>query len=534
MRLEYLTLLVLAILPLWYKFGFWLYVTQLKEYRWDRFVEYLRTAQWKNALFQFWFFIEIPVLILSLLIFVSSYLEVMIYSVVIYFLIFQNFYVLWKMYRTRFLKPKITWRMVILSLAISFNIVLFSSLVFFWLHSFIYVFILSFITFPYFIITVWNLILYPAVYRKKHAIINNAILKSERIKDVIKIWVTWSYWKTSIKEFLWAILEKEWKLLKTPKNINTELWVSGIVLNELNDSYDYFLAEMWAYRVWEIEDLWKIVNHKYWFLTAVWNQHLWLFWSIENIKRAKSEIAKKVLENDWVLYVNWDDKNIREIEFPKKLKLVRYSLKQWDSDVKSEIIWFEDLITEFMVSYKWDEYTFKTNLIWKHNILNLTWVIAFCLDMWISVKNLKKYLIKMHAPEWTMKIENIKYQTENGEVNLTLLDDSYNLSEQWLIAWLKVARMFSGEKILVLDDVLELWKEANFIHFNLWMKIAKNSYVDKIFYVWVNYRNDFIKWLAAWGFDKSLLLNKLWEVEKDTVILFEWRRSGGYLNSYIK
>ena len=43
----------------------------------------------------------------------------------------------------------------------------------------------------------------------------------------------------------------------------------------------------------------------------------------------------------------------------------------------------------FNFTYKDIDKNFETNLIWEHNIINLTWIIAFCIDMWINIKNTK-------------------------------------------------------------------------------------------------------------------------------------------------
>jgi hypothetical protein len=43
--INYSILLILAVLPILYKIIFWLYTIQLKEYRLDRFREYLSTPQ---------------------------------------------------------------------------------------------------------------------------------------------------------------------------------------------------------------------------------------------------------------------------------------------------------------------------------------------------------------------------------------------------------------------------------------------------------------------------------------------------------
>ena len=65
-------ILLLLIIPMIYRYCFWLYVIQLKEYRWDRLKEYLRTLQGKKAIINIWFFIEVPLLIVTLVTFFNQ------------------------------------------------------------------------------------------------------------------------------------------------------------------------------------------------------------------------------------------------------------------------------------------------------------------------------------------------------------------------------------------------------------------------------------------------------------------------------
>jgi len=352
-------------------------------------------------------------------------------------------------------------------------------------------------------------------------------MKSKIFNKPTKIWITWSYWKSSVKEYLSQILEKNSKVLITPKNINTELWISDLIIKKLKDKYDYFVVEMWAYKIWEIETLWEIVDHKYGFLTAIWNQHLALFWWIKNTIKAKSEIELKVIQNKWILYINWDDKNIEKAKFNKKTYIVTYWIKE-KCDAKSEIIEVKKAITKFNFYYKWSKTSYKTNLLWTHNIINITWVLAFCYDIWIDKEIIKNSLLDLKMPNNTLDI--IKY---NDSV---LLDDTYNLSEWWLYAWLEVLNSFVEnwwKSFLIMDDILELWKKSPTIHFEIWKKIAKKKLVDKVFYVWINNKKDFINWLiSGWYKIESIIknLNKIW---KNDVLLFEWRKSQLQLKNLI-
>lgn len=520
---EYILLLLVAILPIYYKFSFWLYLIQLKEYRFDRFKEYLFTKQWKNAYFNFWFLLEFPFFLSTFFIFLNKNLEIIIFPIIFYFLIIQNIFVLWKIFRNKILKPKNTSRILLTKIIIYlFILINLYFIIFWWFEKLIYLYLFILILFTPLCIFLAIFILLPLVNYLKNKKLNSAINKSKQIINPIKIWITWSYWKSSVKEYLSSILEKEWKLLKTPENINTELWVSEIILNKLDNSYDYFVAEMWAYKIWEIKKLWEIVNHKYWFLTAIWNQHIWLFWNQNNIRKAKWEISKKVLENNWILYINWDNENIQKMKFEKWLNIVKYWTKEW-----SDAIWnfLKVKLNNFVFKFQYKEFSeeFETNLIWEHNILNLTWIIAFCLDLWINIKNIKKYILKLNSPKNTLNLTNKKI----NNFNLKIIDDTHNLSQDWLFAWIKILEYFWNnlEKILIIDDILELWKNAKKIHYKIWYKIAQESLLNKIICVWINYKKEFINWLLKWWFEKTNILSNIKTIKWDTIILLEWRNA---------
>lgn len=516
-------ILIISILPLFYKYSFWFYLIQLKEYRWDRFKDYIKTPQWNSAIINIWSVLELPLFLLSLVIFYNSPFEVIIYNVMFVFLLIQNLFVFRKLVKWKILKPKITWRLLItLSVLL---IAMFCDLKYIInneIWNTVYSYILWLYLFSPIIIFFCILITLPIVNYFKNKKIKKAINISKNNKKTILIWITWSYWKSSVKEFLWSILKQDWKTLKTPENINTELGVSKIIIKKLNNTYKYFIAEMGAYKIGEIELLWNIVNHKYWFLTAIWNQHLWLFWSKENIKKAKIEISKKVLKNKWILYINWDNKKIRQSNFDEKLKLIKYWKTKW-SDAKFNIIGIKNAVTEFTFEYKKIKTSFKTDIIWEHNIINITWVLAFCYDLWLKTTELKKYIKKIKAPKNTLNI------IKAGDI--TLIDDTYNLSEASLFTWLKVLNSFKWNKTLILDDILELWKISKDFHYELWLEISKKYSKIEILYIWVNYKKEFIKWLIDWEYKKSLIIKSQYMINDKGTILFEWRWTSKYLDN---
>ena len=543
---DYIELFILAFLPMLYKLLFWLYTIQLKEYRWDRFKEYLLTNQGKTALFSVFSIVEFVLFIVSALIWIPYFIKTpylvtfwgTFYHIFFWFLVIENIFVLWKLFRKRILKPKLTSRIIILILL--FIIWWGLDLYFFYkwnLWNFTYLYILAVYLFMPFIIFFYNFISLPIVNYKKNKIIKSAIRKSGKINNPpTKIAITWSYWKTSVKEFLSQILSNHYKVLKTPENINTELWVSSVVLNRLSSNYDFFVAEIWAYRIWEIETLWKIVNHKYWFLTAIWNQHIGLFGSQENIIKWKFEILKKVEKNNWFLYVNADNEFIEKyLENINTTNIIRYWINSSKACAKSKIIELKNWKTSFEFSYNWVKEIFETNLIWEHNILNLTWILAFLVDIWLNLEDIKNDLLNLKLPKWSWEIIEIPHPNpllweERGQ-KVILIDDTYNLSEASLKAGLQVLNSFSWEKILVLDDILELGDKAEMVHYNLAKEIGEKKLANKVLFVWVNYKEIFEKGLIDSWFDKkNILSTDGFNHLKNAVILFEWKKAKKYLD----
>jgi len=341
--------------------------------------------------------------------------------------------------------------------------------------------------------------------------------------DLKKVWVTWSFWKSSVKEFLSQILSEKYNVLKTPKNKNTPLWISNTIIDKIGDSYDYFICEMWAYKKWEIEELWEIVDHKYAFLTWINNQHISLFWSQKNIIEWKSEIMKKVLKNNWIVYVNFDTEFARMIDFPEWLNYVTYWLNNPRVDAISIIENINSSWILFKFKYRNEIYEFEVSVLWKHNISNLTWVIAFCMDQWMTKREIQSALNKVEPSAWNLKL--IK-KTDD----LTLIDDTYNSNVTWIASACEILEFFEkSNRILVLDDVLELWEDSDKFHYLLGKEIWKKN-IQEISLIWKEFPDFIEKWLLEVWFKWEIYRDFSYENLERTVILFEWREAKKYLD----
>lgn len=281
-------------------------------------------------------------------------------------------------------------------------------------------------------------------------------------------------------------------ILTTPGNINTELWISQYILSALNASHTYFICEFGTYKVGESKLIGEIVDQKIWFLTGLNNQHVWLFGSVSNAIAAETEILIRLRENNWILYANRDDHLVRSVSFDW-VKLVKYSITDPSADAYVSDIWWYPGAYEFTLQYKKEQLIFKTDLIGRHNILNLTGVLACCLDQWVPYEILYEYTKRLAQSQKTLHITQIG--TLNSHM-FTLIDDTYNINQNGVKAWLDLLLEYKGKKIVFIDEIIELGDETEQTHKELWQTLSQYD-IDVIYLTGKHYATYIEQWMTG-------------------------------------
>ncbi|MDE6274867.1 MAG: hypothetical protein K2L87_07480, partial [Clostridiales bacterium] len=106
----------------------------------------------------------------------------------------------------------------------------------------------------------------------------------------IKIGITGSFGKTSVKNMANTILSEKFKVIAPEASFNTPIGIARTV-SEKGLDCDVFLAEMGARRLGDIKDLCKMVNPEYGVITGICSQHLETFGTVENIVTEKGVLA---------------------------------------------------------------------------------------------------------------------------------------------------------------------------------------------------------------------------------------------------
>jgi UDP-N-acetylmuramoyl-tripeptide--D-alanyl-D-alanine ligase len=109
--------------------------------------------------------------------------------------------------------------------------------------------------------------------------------------------ITGSFGKTTTKHYIYELIKNSYITQVIPGNINTSIGITNWVNSSLKKNTEMLITEMGAYHVGEIRDSVDICPPDISVITAIGEQHLDKFKSLENIVSAKMEIFDYVNQN---------------------------------------------------------------------------------------------------------------------------------------------------------------------------------------------------------------------------------------------
>ena len=193
---------------------------------------------------------------------------------------------------------------------------------------------------------------------------------------LINIGITGSYGKTSTKFFLSSILSAKFKILFTPASYNTPMGISKVInQNDLSD-YSMFVAEMGADKFGDINELCKLIKPDYGIITAIDNQHLETFLSVENIVKTKLSLFNNIKEKGFGIY-NYDSvllrNNINKDLYNIPIYSYSINIENLDKvDIVAQNVRHSKDGLEFNATFKdKSEIKIRTDLLGMHNVSNL-------------------------------------------------------------------------------------------------------------------------------------------------------------------
>ncbi|WP_349409434.1 UDP-N-acetylmuramoyl-tripeptide--D-alanyl-D-alanine ligase [Pseudalkalibacillus sp. SCS-8] len=318
----------------------------------------------------------------------------------------------------------------------------------------------------YFVVLVANTINLPIEKRIAQGYFNDAERIINEAKHTEVIGITGSYGKTSVKHILHTILSSHKNVLMTPESYNTKLGVTITVRNMLRPFHDYFIAEMGAKQENDIQEICDLVHQKYGILTAIGEQHLDTFKTLENIKKTKYEIIDS-LPDDGIGFLNKDDKNIMSRKPQSNARIVYYGIYADDLDYRAENISFSNKGTKFdVVTKDGTRIEIQTKLLGEHNIYNIVAAVATAYELGVPAKRISTAAKKIQPVEHRMEIK--KHSDK-----ITIIDDAFNSNPVGSKMALEVLSQMDGYKVLITPGMIELGDEEYDLNKRLGQHAAK-------------------------------------------------------------
>ena len=273
-----------------------------------------------------------------------------------------------------------------------------------------------------------------------------ATQKLKGYDNLIKIGITGSYGKTTVKEVLKAMLSTKYKVIATPESYNTPLGISKTV-NKLDDSYDVFIAEMGARHEGDIKELANIVEPNIAVITGVTEQHLETFFTINNVKKTKYELIESM--NSGKAYFSSDNKYT--IEMYEKCPLSKYlaGINSENAFVYATNVVVNEQGTTFTLNYNGKSVECNTALYGKHNVQDICLASAVAINLGISLNEISSAVASLKQIKHRLELT----VNENG---VKVLDDGYNANVEGVQRALEVLKEFTGKKVVITPGIVEL------------------------------------------------------------------------------
>lgn len=285
--------------------------------------------------------------------------------------------------------------------------------------------------------------------------------------DVIRIGITGSYGKTSVKEILKTVLSQKFRVLATPQSYNTPLGMALTVKN-LDSTHDIFIAEMGARSKGDIKQLADLVKPNYGILTGINSQHLETFLTIENTKDTKFELFENLTEEGAGFFSHDNQGSVELYE--------RFCGKKFYAGCtgRNNLVYASDIHTDrngtqFILNVKGEQPVIcSTVLLGKHSISNICLAAAMAYELGMTPYEIALGINRIRSVEHRLELRP-------NNKNIVIIDDSYNSNTDGIKAAMEVLDMFDGRKIVVTPGLVELGKEENLANFEFGKTLAEHS-----------------------------------------------------------
>lgn len=269
-----------------------------------------------------------------------------------------------------------------------------------------------------------NMILSPLERAIQRKWLRRAVRKLKRpeFAQLIKIGITGSFGKTGCKNILAAILSAQFRVVASRSSFNTPMGFARTVNEDLTPGTEILIMEMGARHRGDIAEMCRLVRPDYGIITAIGEQHLETFGSLENIRAAKMELCDFVPRENLVIG------DTLHCPLPGALP-------------------------------------YQTKLLGRHNQKNIDLCVQMARKIGITEKNITAAVAGLKPTPHRLEL----IEAQNG---VKILDDSYNANPDGAKVALEVLAAFDGIKVVQTCGFVEQGEKAVVLNREFGIQIA--------------------------------------------------------------
>ena len=299
--------------------------------------------------------------------------------------------------------------------------------------------------------------------------------------------ITGSVGKTTTKDMVASILGEKYKVLKTEGNYNNHIGLPLTILNYTLE--DVMVVELGMSHEGELSLLSRIAKPTLSIITNVGTAHIGNLGSRENILKAKLEILDGM--DNKKLIINNDNDMLHE-----------YYIKNSDNvitvGINSDSMYRAVNVRDNCLFFDIDGYLENVKNVYMNEAYIINLLVGYAVGSLLGLTN-EEYLNGVKKVTLSSK----RLEMVMNKYGYNIINDSYNANYDSMKVGLEYLHNinYSGRKIAVLADMLELGEYSKKIHEDVGMEVVKNK-IDVLVTVgeYARYIND--KAISA-GFDKN-------------------------------
>lgn len=288
-------------------------------------------------------------------------------------------------------------------------------------------------------------------------IISECYFRSARKKmlaqtDLIRIGITGSYGKTTVKHILGTLLMEKYSVLYTPKSFNTPMGVTRTIRERLLPSHQVFIAEMGARHVGDIRELCRLVRPTIGILTSVGPQHLETFKTVERVADTKYELIEALPEGGRSFFAD-DGAIVRQLYDKTKKQKTLIGTAPGGADVWCENTTVSAEGSAFDLCFgDGGRLQVATRLLGEHNIHNILTAAAVARALGLTMQQILRGIRRIEPVQGRMEL--IKNPN-----SYTIINDGFNANPVSAKAALAILGRFPKRRIIVTPGMVELGAE---------------------------------------------------------------------------